>query len=210
MYLVRRQDSRDLGPRIVHPIIGELLEKVNSFHALLVQYPIHFRYLLGPRLLGDDQVAHIIKLLKDGKLYTGSDRSVKDECGSHAYAFTNGREEGIIYGGAAITPGSHEEMSSLRAEHGGAISILLILYAILIYLGEDMVPERHGVDIWIDNIEVLSRSNHSEVKDNVKGNLVLDSTMWRVMNMLQEKISIPIRWNKVDSHIEEKVYAEGV
>ena len=86
-------------------------------------------------------------MLKDGKLYAGSDGSVKDECGSHAYSFTNGREEGIIYGGAAMTPGSQEEMSSLRAEHGGAISVLLISYAIQIYLGTDMAPIKHGVDI---------------------------------------------------------------
>ena len=28
--------------------------------------------------------------------------------------------------------------------------------------------------------------------------------------MLQENIVIPIRWNKLDSHIEGKVYTEGV
>ena len=72
-----------------------------------------------------------------------------------------------------------------------------------------MTLETHRVNIWIDNTEVLSRGNHPEIKDSVKGNLLLDYDMLRVMNMLQGKIVIPIRWNKVDSHIKEKVYAEG-
>ena len=54
------------------------------------------------------------------------------------------RRGGIIYGGAAMTPGSQEEMSSLRAEHCGAISILLIIYAIQIHLGTDKVPKNMG------------------------------------------------------------------
>ena len=108
-----------------------------------------------------------------------------------------------------MTPGSKEEMSSLRAEHCGAISILLILYAIQIHLGSEQMPNKFGVDIWIDNAEVLSRGINTKFKESIKGHLVLDYDMWRVMNMLQEKIVIPIRWNKVDSHIEEKVYVEG-
>ena len=45
-------------------------------------------------------------------------------------------------------------MSSLRAEHEGAIGILLTLYAIQVYLGlqEQLSKE---VIIWIDNAEVL-------------------------------------------------------
>ena len=132
-------------------MVEDILENVNYFSATLAQYPNRFRNILGPRLIGDDQVVNIIQLLKDGKLYVGSDGSVKDEQGSHAYGFTNGREEGIIYGGAAMTPGFQEEMSSLRAEHYGAISILLILYAIQIHMGPDMVPKKYWVDIWIDN-----------------------------------------------------------
>ena len=156
---------------------------------------------MGPRLIVNDQVGNIIQLFKDGKLYTDSDGSVKDDYGSHAYSFTNEREEGIIYGGAAMTPGSREEMSSLIAEHCGVISILLIMYAIRIHLGSDQVPKQYGVDIWIDNAEVLSRGNNPKFKDSINGHLVLDYDMWRVMNMLQKKIFIPIRWNKVDSHI---------
>ena len=93
----------------------------------------------------------------------------------------------------------------LLRQNMGGVSILLILYAIQIYLGTDTVPKKHGADIWIDNEEVLSRGNDPEIKDSVKEHLVLDFDMWRVMNMLQGKIVIPTRWNKVDSHIKSQV-----
>ncbi len=63
--------------------------------------------------------------------------------------------------------------------------------------------------IWIDNAEVLSRGKGSKFKDNIKGHMALDYDLWRVMKMLQKKITIPLRWEKVDSHIETRVYAEG-
>ena len=75
--------------------------------------------LLGDVTIGDAQVHNIMDLLRSGTLYAGSDGSVKDGCGTHAYGFTNGTAVGIVWGGSAITPGSTAEMSSLRAEHGG-------------------------------------------------------------------------------------------
>ena len=44
-------------------------------------------------------------------------------------------------GGSAITPGTRQEMSSLQAEHGGAVGILLILYAIQVYMGPELDAE---------------------------------------------------------------------
>ena len=41
-------------------------------------------------------------------------------------------------GVSAITPGTRQEMSLLRAEHGGAVGILLILYAIQVYMGPEL------------------------------------------------------------------------
>ena len=59
--------SQKLGPSIVHPVVGNLLEKAHYFTALLGKYPIWFRNILGPRLIGDDQVENIVQLLKDEK-----------------------------------------------------------------------------------------------------------------------------------------------
>ena len=200
---------RNLGPVIVHPDGRNIVEKAKSFSDILSSYPNRFKNILGPNLIGDHQVVKIIQILKEGQLYAGSDGSVKDEKGSHAYGFTSGREKEVIFGGAAMTPGSQEEMSSLRAEHCGAISILLILYAIQIHMGNDRVSSTYEVDIWIDNAEVLSRGQNTGYKDGIKGHLVLDYDMWSIMNMLQKKIVFTLRWNKVDSHIEDRIYAEG-
>lgn len=113
--------------------------------------------------------------------------------GAHAYGFKNCKEESKVWSGAAITPGSKDEMLSLRAEHGGVIGILLVLYAIQIYLGiEDLSCYR--VHIWLDNTNVLSRGKQGGKCSNVKTYLVLDYDF-----------CIDLQWHKVDSYIETKI-----
>ena len=66
-------------------------------------------------------------------------------------------------------------MILLRAEHGEAIAVLLVLYALQIYMGlENMVKKE--VSIWIDNAEVLSRGRRKEVGTSLKDHGVLDLT----------------------------------
>ena len=96
-------------------------------------------------------------------------------------------------------------MASLRTEHAGAIGILLVLQALQIRFGPSSFP----VTIWIDNAEVLDRAKNRKVGDNIKDHLVLDYDLWQAMNSLQALIHTPIRWEKVDSHIEEKTYKDG-
>ena len=79
-------------------------------------------------------IGEIIPLLMDGKVYSGSNGSEKGGRDAHAYGFTEGTTEGAIWGGYSSTPGSKREMYSLRTKHGGAIGILLVLYAIQIYI----------------------------------------------------------------------------
>ena len=69
----------------------------------------------------------------------GSDGSVKDGCGAHVYEFTSNKIKGKICvcggeGGAPTNPGAPSRMSSFRAEHKGAIRILLVVYAIEMYM----------------------------------------------------------------------------
>ena len=97
-------------------------------------------------------------------------------------------------------------MASLRTELGGAIGILLVLYSIQLQRGPSSLP----VTIWIDNAEVLARAGTRTVGDNINQHLVLDYDLWRVMNSLQDLISTPLKWEKVDSHIEGRVYKDGV
>ena len=100
-------------------------------------------------------------------------------------------------------------MSSLRAEHGGAIGILLILYALQTYIGIERVRGKEVV-LWIDNAEVLARGRDGTEATEKRDPLVLDYDLMQVMAHLQDKIVMRIRWEKVDSHIATRVYKPGV
>ena len=80
-------------------------------------------------------------------------------------------------------------MLSLRAEHSGAIDILLILYALQICMWGQYDPSQYHVFIWIDNVEVLARGGMKNYGDAVKSRLELDYNVWIVMEMLQEKLN---------------------
>jgi hypothetical protein len=198
-----------LGDEIVAPLPRPMLRNMPSFLAILSQYDTEYGSILGQVNFGEDQVRQIITLLQNGELYAGSDGSVKNGRGSHAYGFTSGVKRGDIWGGCAITPGTQQEMSSLRAEHGGAVGILLILYAIQIYMGPKMNGSKYTVKLWIDNAETLDRGGGKPFGKSLKDNLVLDFDLWKVMRMLQQRITFNLTWNKVDSHIESRKYAYG-
>ena len=56
---------------------------------------------------------------------------------------------------------------------------------------------------------MLDRAKKREAGNNIKDHLVLDYDLWKAMDSLQELIHTPLRWEKVDSHIEGRVYKEG-
>ena len=97
-------------------------------------------------------------------------------------------------------------MASLRAELGGAIGILLVIYALQVQRG----VSDQMITIWIDNAEVLDRAQKWEAGDNIKDHLVLDYDLWQSLMSIQKLIHIPLKWEKVDSHIEGKVFKEVV
>ena len=72
----------------------ELLVNRGTFSSIIRQYPMCYKKILGERLVNDCQTDEIIKLLRDSILYAGSDGSVKNGCGAHAYGFTSSNEEG--------------------------------------------------------------------------------------------------------------------
>lgn len=45
--------------------------------------------------------------------------------------------------------------------------------------------------------------------DDLKTHMLLYYDICMVMNMLQDKLRIPVRWHKVDSYIKIRVYNEG-
>ena len=48
-------------------------------------------------------------------------------------------------------------------------------------------------EIWIENVEVLSRGQAQTVGNDLNAHGVMDYDLWRVMNMLKGKINIPIQ-----------------
>lgn len=69
-----------------------------------------------------------------------------------------------------LTSRNVEEMASLRADLGGTIGVLLVIYALHVQRG----PSSQPITRWIDNAEVLDRAQRLMVGDIMKDHLVLD------------------------------------
>ena len=76
-------------------------------------------------------------------------------------------------------------------EHAGAITILLILYAIQVHmvLENTLAGE---ITIWLDNAEVLSRACRRRIGKEIKDILVLDFNLWMEMDALLDCLRFPI------------------
>ena len=57
---------------------------------------------------------------------------------------------------------------------------------------------------------MLERARNPVVGDNIKTHMVLDYDLWRSMAGLIEMIKTPLQWEKVDSHIEGRVFKDGM
>ena len=87
-------------------------------------------------------------------------------------------------GASVITPEIRQEISSLRAEHEGAVGTLLILYTLQVYMGTHIDTSHYTVNMLIDNAGTLVRGGGKHIGTSLKDNLVLDHDLWTVMNML--------------------------
>ena len=102
-------------------------------------------------------------------MIAGSDKSVANGVGAHSYVFTSSIKRTTIWGGAATTPRSKEEMASQRAEHAGSIAVLLILHVF-----QQCYNDHFQVDLWIDNVEVIRRGEGEATMQTWNDSLVLD------------------------------------
>lgn len=139
------------------------------------------------------------------ELYTGSEGSEKEGIEAHAYSFTSGRMEGVVWGGAVVTLGCVDEMALIRTELGGAVGILLVLYAIQVQRCPSSLP----VTICIDNAEVLDRARTREVGDNINKHRVLDYDLWQAMNIIQALICTPLTCKKLTLTLMVKCTRRG-
>ena len=97
------------------------------------------------------------------------------------------------------TPGNSDEMSSLRAEHAGIISLLLAL----LFFQSQIQPSAISITIHVDSAVVLDRIEHLPTKA-LKDHDVLDYDLWILQHYLLKKIDFHLKWTKIKSHATEK------
>ena len=85
--------------------------------------------------ISDGDGNSVMKCIKHNRVCTGSDGPVKDGKGGHVFSITDNAFTKAIWGYAPAV-GSLREISSLRAERGGVLGILLLLDALYIYYQE--------------------------------------------------------------------------
>ena len=124
--------------------------------ATIRQYPTELLSLFGGIQISDREGKGIMMCIQNNNASAGSDGSAKDGNGGHAFCITDNSFTKTIWGFAS-TVGSLREMSSLRAEHGRALGILLLLHALHIHF-EAVLPTE--ITIFIDNAEVIRRDTH--------------------------------------------------
>ena len=145
-------------------------------------------------------IADFLIWLDLGILYVGSDGSVENGHGAHSFVVTSGLQRAVIWGGAATTPGNIEEMTSQRAEHAGSAAVFIILHVLQL-----TIKRSFTVIIWVDNVEVVRRGKRGTTDLAWRETLVLDYDLWNFTSHLQCTVNFNWSWEKVDSHITEKL-----
>ena len=102
--------------------------------------------------------------------------------GGHVFCISDNSLTKVIWG-YAQTVGTQREVTSLRAEHGGALGILLVLYNMYIFY-QEVFP--HNLSVYIDNSEVICRGQEKVPRLGIKQQLVFDYDLWVTTEWLQE------------------------
>mgnify|MGYP000264414649 CR=1 FL=1 len=178
------------------PACNKGMSKQTSLMATIGQYPSELLSLFGGTTISDKEGAEILSCIKLNKAAAGSDGSVKDGKGGHAFCITDNEFTTQLWG-FAPTVGSDREMSSLRAEHGGALGILLLLHPIYTHFEADYHVK---MTIFIDNAEVIRRGKKKVPKLGVKQHLVLDYGLSATTERLQAEMACNIQWEWVKGH----------
>lgn len=100
--------------------------RLASLQATIPQYPPELQYIMGDVHITDVEGLKLMAQLSNNNRSAGSDRSVKDGICGHSFYLTDNNSTTRIWG-YDQTVGHSEDMTSLRAEHGGALGILLLL-----------------------------------------------------------------------------------
>lgn len=172
------------------------------------QFTEKYKKLLGTGSIDSDTEAHLQSLILCIHMYAGI--MAHGNTSGHL-TLTNslvGQKQEVSGGGEALIPGYPQETTSLRAEHNGALAIVLAIQESQI-VREGATSSLIPINIWLVNAEVIRRIDKSADANSLNSHLVLDYDMRIETIMVMKMIQIPIIWSKVDSHIEERVYKKG-
>ena len=68
-----------------------------------------------------------------------------------------------------------------------------------------MVGIECQLELWIDNGEVIRRAKSEDLPDHWRDTLVLDYDLWVLTCTVIQEMDLKVTWNKVDSHIQDKL-----
>ena len=102
------------------------MKRDSSLMTTIRQYPPELFSLIGETTISNIAGKSLLRHIANGHARAGSDGSVKTGIGGHAFCISDTSFTRAIWG-HALTVGSRREMTSLRAEYGGSLGILLLL-----------------------------------------------------------------------------------
>ena len=149
--------------------------------------------------INDTTIHKISQWLHEDTLIAASDGSEISGNGAHAYGFTSKSSVTQIFGSAMRTPGNPQEMSSLRAEHAGIITLILYLQ----YFQTRFAHSSSTIIIYIDSQAVLDRLD-AKPTFAMKDHESLDYDLWQLQHHLLLHINFTIHWIKIKSHASVK------
>jgi hypothetical protein len=179
----------------------------DTFPQLLLSLPQHVQQMMGNIENLEDDGLSIATCLREGHpLCAWKDGSVKDAIGSHAWTIrvTDERNYSATNPeGAATTAGNPATLVSLRAEHSGTLAILYFLQAICTYYR--IQTSLTTVKIWIDNSEVIDRTNQVIQQHNHSQFNTLDYDMWAESQVVIKGLPCTITAHHVKSHQDDHI-----
>jgi hypothetical protein len=174
-----------------------------SLSDIVAHMPSVWRQALGQIQLPSDDGRELAERLRSGQTIDAwSDGSVCNGVGAHAYtlrSYCTGCDEAIS--GSATTPGHPDTISSLRAEHYGALATLLVLLALE---WKYSIEATGYITLHIDNLEVVNRTKFG-VCDTMAADKYAstDFDVWQETHHLAQRLKTTVCAKWVKGHQDQ-------
>ena len=129
---------------------------------------------------------NLAEALKKGKLMGASDRSIKDDKGSHAWIITPGTEEKIIttIRGSGPVDGHLDLMNLTRAERAGFIGPLMNT----LHIAHEFKVTSGTLHMHVDNIGSYRKGNAPKMGDGTFRHMISDYNLKLHKSSLEHKL----------------------